>query len=213
MNNSTKLVIFDYDGVLIDTFPLTCEIYDKYLDKFNIDKSLSPDDYRNLFESDWRRNLAKLGIRSEEDIQKCVVIYKKMLSEDLSKVRLFPGIKDALLKLKQNNYKIAIVSNNVNAVMKPQLDRFNITHFFDEIVDASYSLKPDPAGIFKLLTQYNLKPEEAVLIGDMIADIDAAKNAKLKKAIAVTWGYHLLEQLKDADIIIDSPEKILEVIN
>ncbi|MBT4540021.1 HAD-IA family hydrolase [Candidatus Woesearchaeota archaeon] len=213
MENKTKLVIFDYDGVLIDTFPLTCEIYDQYLQEFNLDHNLSHDDYRELFESDWRQNLAKLGIKSEEDIQKCVNIYQKIFSEDINKIKLFPGIKEVLLKLKQDNYKIAIVSNNLNAVMKPQLDRFGITNFFDDIVDASHSLKPDPAGIFKLLAQYNLKPGEAVLIGDMTADIEAAKNAKLKKAIAVSWGYHHPSQLKNADIIINSPEKILEVVD
>jgi hypothetical protein len=50
------------------------------------------------------------------------------------------------------------------------------------------------------------------MVDDMDGGITAAKNAKLKKAIGVSYGFQLPYRLKDADIIVDSPMKILEAI-
>ncbi len=54
--------------------------------------------------------------------------------------------------------------------------------------------------------------EEAVMIDDMDGGIIAAKNANLKKAIGVSYGFQLPYRLHMADVIIDHPSKIIEAI-
>ena len=50
----TKLIIFDYDGVLLNTFTLVCHVYNHIFRHFKIEKNFSKKDFQNLFETDWR---------------------------------------------------------------------------------------------------------------------------------------------------------------
>jgi phosphoglycolate phosphatase-like HAD superfamily hydrolase len=54
--------------------------------------------------------------------------------------------------------------------------------------------------------------KDAAFIGDMDGDIVCGKAAKIGKIIAVTYGFHLKHRLKDADVIIDSPEELLTLL-
>lgn len=208
----TRLVIFDYDGVLLDTFLLTCHVYNYIFRHFKIEKNFTKSQFQDLFETDWKICLEKLGITKEKDIKKCEIFFQEITRDFEDDVRLYPDIKFVLEELKARGYKIAVVSNNTADQIIRTFEKNKVLPHFDMIVDINYGIKPDPKGIFKILKELNIKPEEAVMIGDMDGDILTAKNAKLKKAIAVTYGYHHKEKLKDADVIIDSPIEILEVL-
>ncbi|MBT4823782.1 HAD family hydrolase [Candidatus Woesearchaeota archaeon] len=208
----TKLIIFDYDGVLIDTFTVTCQIYNKLfsdLDK----KEFSEEEFKDFFDIDWFKSLAKIGLKTEENIQKCKELYSYYMHKHNSQVKPCTEIPELLHELKKQGYKIAIVSNNINENIIPKLENENLHEFFDLIVDAKDGLKPNPDGINVVLSKLGIKPDEAILIGDMDGDIEAAKNANLKKAIGVTWGFHTKERLINADIIIDSALDLLKVID
>ena len=215
-NNETKLIIFDYDGVLIDSFPMACEIYNDFFEKFGILNKFNNgnkfDDhyFRNFFDVNWKLPLNNMGF-TDDMLNECAKSYFSRFNSDSSKM-LFDGIEDVLKILKNQGYKIAIASNNKEDAIKLRLTKEGIIDCFDLIIDDSFGMKPDPAGVIAALDKLSISPENAVLIGDMDGDIEAAQNANLKKAIAVTWGYHLKKKLLNADVIIDSPEQLLEAI-
>lgn len=205
----TKLIIFDYDGVLVDTFPLACSAYYAIFKEFNIKNNVSTEQFRDFFEVDWTKNLAVLGISKKKDIEKCELIFRGIVADPNRSVKIYPKIEPVLKELKNKGYKMAVLSNNYEDIIKTHLEKNKILHYFDRIVDAKYGLKPSPVGILKLLAEMKLKPEETVMIGDMDGDILTAKNAKLKKAIGVSWGFHNHKKLKDADVIINTPLEII----
>jgi HAD superfamily hydrolase (TIGR01509 family) len=213
MSSNRKLIIFDYDGVLVDTFPVTCMAYKEIFKEFKINRHYEPEEFRYLFEADWKKFVATLGITSKEDIKKVEDIFRKVVLENKDSIRLFPAIKQLLTTLKDKGHNMVIVSNNYERVIRTQLDKEGVSHYFDHILDVSHGLKPDPAGVLVALKKLNAGPDETILVGDMDADIEAAKKAKLKKVIAVDWGYHHVHKLKDADVIVHSPEQLLEEIN
>ena len=215
--SKTKLVIFDFDGVLVDTLTMACDAYNQFflemgiLDRLNSGNKLSKRQFQDFFDSNWRSSLAKIGVTGGK-LNRCIEIYSHFVDKYSDKSIVFPGVRELLSELRDKGYRMVIASNNVNERVIERLKNENLMDFFEEIIDETHGLKPDPAGIIALLVRLNLKPEEAVMVGDMDGDITAAKNANLKKAIAVSWGYHHPERLKHADIIIDSPEELLKVI-
>jgi phosphoglycolate phosphatase len=58
---------------------------------------------------------------------------------------------------------------------------------------------------------YEVSKEETLIIGDSNYDIEAGKAAGIK-VVAVTYGFRSMEFLRDADFIIDTFDKLLEII-
>ena len=186
----TKAIIFDYDGVLVDSLDVVHEIYKEIIKYY--DKPLFRDVKKNIdsYDVDWKKTLEKVGITKKEDLEKIKNIYKKHFEINKDLTKQIPGMKKVLEKLK-GNYRLAVASNNFKNLIEDMLKRFGILKYFDIIEGGEKEiLKPDPAVIINCMNHLKVKPEETIYIGDMDGDIIAARNAKLKKMIAVTYGYH-----------------------
>ena len=207
---ATKAIIFDYDGVLIDSFPVSVLAYNEFCRR-NGKRERSADEFKKLFDTDWRVGLARIGFKNKKDQEAMSKLFFEFMDEHSGSITMHDGMKDVLDTLK-GKYKLAIVSNNYEQVMTKKLEEFGILDHFDCIIDIEHGEKPDPLQVFKCMEILGVKPHETVMVGDMEGDIEAAKRAKLKKAIAVSFGFHHSAQLKDADIIVNSPRELLEAI-
>ncbi|MBU0758021.1 MAG: HAD family hydrolase [Nanoarchaeota archaeon] len=208
----TSLVIFDVDGVLMDTFPVTRDIYDSLADEFGLKKSENHEFYDDFFELDWRISLKKFGIVTDDDRAKAEKVFSRLIIEHDNMISPFRGIPEVLTTLKQD-YTLAIVSNNQKVNFIQRLEKHNIMNHFDLILGLEDGeFKPSPDMLIKCMKRLNKSPEETVFIGDMDGDIIAGKRAKIKKTIAVTYGFHKIHRLKEADEIIHSPSEIIEAI-
>lgn len=207
-----KLVVFDYDGVLMDTFLLTKEIYLEVSEKFNL--NLPKDDayFRELFELDWRETLKKLGLHTPEKSRIVDKLFLDGLRKYDSKVKPYeyiPLVLDSLSK----KYILAIATNNLRVELDYRLKKFNLDKYFTAIFTSEDGeLKPHPDLLLKCFSRFDALPEESAFVGDMDGDIMCGKAAKVGKMIAVTYGYHEKHRLKDADFIIDSPKDLLALL-
>ena len=72
-------------------------------------------------------------------------------------------------------------------------------------------IKPDIDGIIMIEEELNIKNKNDILyVGDTNVDIQTAKNADLK-VIACTWGFRKIDEIKDADYIINKPMEFVEI--
>ena len=72
-------------------------------------------------------------------------------------------------------------------------------------------IKPDIDGIIMIEEELNIKNKDDILyVGDTNVDIQTAKNADLK-VIACTWGFRKIDEIKDADYIINKPMEFVEI--
>lgn len=208
----TKLVIFDYDGVIANSFTITCMAYEIIARIFNKDSLLSNEDaYRDLFETDWRISLERMGITDVPNMRKAEDIFRTITKRYKNTIVLYPGIEEVIRTLKLK-YKLAIVSNNREQEIRERLEEFNLDKQFDVIFDISHGKKPEIVQIQKCLAHFNITPEETVMIGDMDGDVMAARRAGLKKVIAVTYGYHPKHKLHLANTVVDTPMHILGAV-
>jgi HAD superfamily hydrolase (TIGR01549 family) len=208
----TKLIIFDVDGVIFDTFSIATEIYDKIAEEFNIKKPTSQDFYKDFFELDWRLTLKKWNITSKKDMKKVIEIFNSFTKNNEHIIKPFKNIDFVLKKLK-NHYELAIVSNNKKSNFIPRLQKFNLKQYFSLVLGIDDGeFKPSPDLLIKCMKRLNYYPKETIFVGDMDGDILAGKRAKLKKTIAVTYGFHNQSKLNKADVIINSPLEIIGAV-
>ena len=91
-----------------------------------------------------------------------------------------------------------------------------LSNYFDLIIGFNdvTEVKPDPEGILKILDRWNIKPSDAIFIGDMTTDVDAGKAAKVKM-VCVASGLAQKQALLEhkPDILVDNTESLIELFS
>jgi len=206
-----KLIMFDYDGVIVDSFQLLKQIYLKMGRVLHIEMKEDDEYFKELLELDWKETYKKLEIKSKHQFNISEYIYHLESDKNKDQIKLYDDIYEVLEELSKK-YKLAIVSNNYKKSIIHSLNKYNLMQFFTEVFSCDDGeLKPHPDLLLKCMDKFKVKPHETVFVGDMDGDIIAGKRAGVT-TIAVTYGYHLLHRLKDATYIVDSPKEILSTI-
>lgn len=212
MNDDIKLIMFDYDGTLMDTFTLTCHIYNEIFRQFKIEKSFTKRQFQELFESDWKNCLKKLGLLEKKQLDKASQIYMEITKDFEDEIRCYPYIME-MIPLLHKKYKLAIISNGNKDIILSRLKKYNLLQYFDYISGNDDGEKPSPQPLIRCMQKLVVRSEQSIYVGDMDGDIIAGKAAKVHKVIAVTYGYHHNSRLQDADIIINAPEELIKILN
>jgi len=206
VKNEKKLIIFDFDGVIADTFDEAYKGFNDMAKKYNFKQLKNKNEFRKLYKQNIFKSLNKLKINIL-NIPKIKKEVEEIANEKIENTKIFPGIKKVINKLKK--YNLAIVSSNEKDIIKKFL-RKNDINDFNLILDyATYSKKKK---LRKAIKHFKVKTKEALFITDTIGDVKEAKKLKLE-TIAVTWGYHKKEDFKDLKVkIVDNPTDILRNI-
>ena len=210
-------IVFDMDGTLLNTLEdLTDSV--NYALQICGYKERTLDEVRRFVGNGVRvlMNQAVPAGTSEEDIVKCLTIYRKHYSENMQhKTRPYEGIIELLKSLKEKGIKLAIVSNKYDSAVKALCKDYFQDYIRIAIGESpEVAKKPAPDSVFTALEQLGAAKEEALYVGDSEVDAQTARNAGLK-CIGVTWGFRDREVLaaEGADIIIDKPHELLDYLS
>ncbi len=209
----TKAIIFNWDGVVVDSLPTNFEIY-KVIEKKIGRKIFADDANGDDFELDWRNHFKRVNINDEKTHKRAAEIYHEELEKLEKDIKPFPGIKKVIKALNQN-YKLGIVSNTQSKSIERKMNELGIKKYFNVIIGGEFSiLKPDPGQVVECMRKLNVRPEETIYIGDMDHDITTGRNAKVKIVVAVTYGFHSEKKLKNLnpDIVVNSPKELMKLV-
>jgi len=210
-----KLVIFDWDGVVVNTVRMDYDIYKIITKELGKTMPDSIEKFGSITDGRWQTLYKSLGIVGEEETMKSVELYIKLRKVMEGDVKAYPGIAETFSKLKERGAKIAIISNNYEANIVRLMKRLVLDKYIDLIIPYHHErkMKPEPDQILKCMEKFSAGPEETVFVGDMEVDILAGKAAGVK-TIAVTYGWHKRERLEKfgPDVVVDNPENIIENI-
>lgn len=179
----TQLVIFDMDGLLIDSEPYWKIAEKEVFGKLGL--NLTDDLLRQV-----------MGFRlsevvkhwyhyqpwpnpdfeqTERDVLNCV---KQLIQQHANAM---PGVYEVLTHCKNKNYKIALASSSAMELIDVVIDKLNIRHYFDVVWSAQYEEygKPHPAIFLSVAKQLNIEPKHCVVFEDAINGVIAAKASRM----------------------------------
>lgn len=140
--------------------------------------------------------------------------YIKHGDEAVLHAPLYEGIEEMLHELKQREYKLAIVSSGGD--IAGYLKLAGLEDVFDVIVGGHdvVNKKPHPEPVETALERLGMRPDEAVMIGDLPADIQSANAAGVQRTIGVTYGMGSQESLEQAGAtyIVNAAREIIAAI-
>ncbi|WP_100332309.1 pyrophosphatase PpaX [Bacillus xiapuensis] len=211
MKNLTTL-LFDLDGTLINTNELIISSFLHTLHHYYPNRYKREDVYPFMGPTLVETFSNIDPERTEEMVQR----YRAYnLANHDALVTQFDGVFETVRTLKENDYKLAIVSTKMRDTVIKGLKLTNLYPFFDVIValDDVKHPKPHPEPLQKALNALGSKPEEALMIGDNYHDINGGKNAGTKTA-GVSWSVKGKEFLQSfhPDYMLDSMADLLDIL-
>lgn len=177
-------VIFDMDGVLIDSEPLHFEVDIMVLQKLNINEGKS---YLERFvgytnPAMWEIIKKEYSIKNtiEELIELQIITKLKYLEE--SNYTAIEGIKELLEELQKNKIPIGIASSSPRIFIEAVINKINIVKYFDNWISGEEvrKSKPEPDIFIKMAELLKVNPEKCIVIEDSKSGTVAAKRAGMK---------------------------------
>lgn len=212
MSNKIDTVLFDLDGTLIDTNELIISSFLHTMEKYYPGK-YQREDVLPFLGPTLKETFETLNPDNYEEMITTYRTYN-VANHDLL-VKGFEGVYETVRTLKENQFKLAIVTTKRLDVVIMGLKLTGLDEFFDVVValDHVEKAKPDPEPLLKALDMLESTPERAIMVGDNHHDILGGKNAGTMTA-GVSWsvkGRAHLEQYKP-DYILDNMADILPIL-
>jgi HAD superfamily hydrolase (TIGR01509 family) len=189
-----KAVIFDLDGTITEPYLN----FDKIREEIGLAADAGP-----LLEAMEMMNPAERK-KTEEILYK----YEQAAIEHST---LNKGASETLKQLRQMKIHIGVLTRNTRSNASAVAKKHNIK--FDAIVDRDDGpVKPDPFGVKRLCEHFKVNPQQTLVVGDYLFDLQCAKAAG---AIAILMkNSEKSEQFpRFADFTIDSLTEIIDIIN
>ena len=181
-----KAFIFDLDGVIVDTARYHYLAWQQLAQKLGI--NFTPEHNEDLKGVSRVRSLDIIlelgGIQASQEeknkwlFEKNELYLSYLVHMDQSEI--LPGVVTTLKFLKENGQYIALGSASKNA--RPILEKTDIIHYFDAIVDGNdvTNAKPDPEVFLRACQLLFVSPEDSIVFEDSVAGIQAANSARMK---------------------------------
>jgi beta-phosphoglucomutase family hydrolase len=205
---SKQAVLWDMDGVLVDSGELHYQAWYQTLNEFSI--PFNRGKFRQTFGMNNARILTiLLGKPPEEDYLEMVSDRKEKRFRDLipGNLQLLPGVLKWLKRLQDRGVLQAVASSAPQENIEAIVDELGIRRYFSVTISAAdMPGKPDPAVFLEAAKQLGVQPGQCVVVEDAMAGITAAKRAGMKcLAVSTT---HPRAKLVDADEVVDSLEEL-----
>lgn len=206
--NHRYAILWDMDGVLVDTGEYHYQAWKKTFDELEV--PFSRDQFRETF---GMNNLSILefmfGKKLPPDREQEISERKESLFREAVKghAKLLPGVEAALKNFSELSFKQAIASSAPVQNIEVLMQELQVGNYFDTIVSgANLPGKPDPAIFLKAAHQLDIEPGNCTVMEDAIAGVKSAKNAGMR-CIAVTT-INTAEALSQADLVLESLEEL-----
>ncbi len=205
-----KLLIFDFDGTIADTFQQALDILNEMAAEFGYRPLLGNEEVAAARDMTTRQLMRHLGI-STTRLPMISLKGVRLLHSRIHKVLPIPGIPKLLRELRDRGMPMGILTSNSEENVRAFLQRHDLEVF--SFTRSSSRLFGKAREIRAILRSKNLSAEETIFIGDETRDVEAAHRTKVPM-IAVGWGYNSCRALeaKKPQATIEQPGRLLEFL-
>lgn len=212
-----KLVIFDFDGTLIDTKKTIVAAKQETMRVMGLKIADEEACASTIGLS------AKIGFKtmypelSEQSLDLCVTTYRKLFEEKKKIIppMVFPNVEEVLADIEKKGIMRTIATSRNTVSLNDFLVKLNLAGYFPYVLggDDTAFLKPHPEPVIKTLKELSFEPKQTLVVGDMPFDIEMGKGAGTYTC-GVTYGNSKMEQLIEAgaDFIIDDIKDLPDLL-
>lgn len=207
--------LWDVDGTIVDSRRFAFDATNEALKRLG-KRTYTPDEFRELFSSDYRVHIKQIGINSARELSLLVDTWNAKLATDSEKFRLYDGILEVLRYLHSRDYKMALVSSTSRSQIQLYFNMFAIGQYFSAVIarEDVDEQKPSTKPISQAAERLSVSPGNCVSIDDMEDGIRAAKKLNAT-TIGVTWGFNTRRRITSAkpDFIAETPNELHKIIS
>ncbi|MCK7575974.1 MAG: phosphoglycolate phosphatase [Chromatiales bacterium] len=208
-----KMILIDLDGTLIDSVPDLAYCVDAMMARLGR-PTRGEAAVRNWVGNGIERLVRRAligrldGEPDETDYQRAYPIFLELYAENtFNRSQLYPGVREGLEFLRSSGYPLGCVTNKAARFTEPLLQHLGIYDFFGIVIsgDTLPRKKPDPLPLIHAAGHFGVKPEESLMIGDSVSDVNAARAAGFR-IICTSYGYNHGFDIRESnpDAVIDS---------
>jgi phosphoglycolate phosphatase len=217
MPNKYQLVVFDWDGTVMDSEA-----------RISICMQLAARDcgypvpqraeIREIIGLSMQKAIYQLsGVEDAQEIKRLGDAYRThWLNDDIGASALFASAEETLQQLTEQGYLLAIATGKSRRGLDKALQETSLGRYFhmSRCADETHS-KPHPQMVLDILTDLDTMADKALVIGDTEFDMQMAANAKVD-AVGVSYGAHASNRLKEQgalaifDTLLELPEWLAE---
>ena len=202
-----QLLIFDFDGTLIDSVPDLADATNVMLSQLGL--PAYPLKTIEKWVGNGARLLVERALSGSVDVDDSLIVadveaaeqlfFEAYAAHDVSKTVAYPDVDSGLRQLKDAGFTLALVTNKPIRFVPHILAGMGWTPLFDMVLggDSLPVKKPDPAPLLHVCTTLNFEPTQAFMIGDSINDILAGQNAGIE-TLALSYGYNYGNDIRDS---------------
>lgn len=205
-----KLLLFDFDGVLVDSLSVYVRAIQWCLEKIDQPIVKNTADYLELFDDNFYEALVNRGVDLIA-FAEALDEYTRLMGGDYYRdVRMFPAIPSILDTLRRDHL-LCIISSNSNDAIQQIFKTVDYDGCFQAVLGSDFSFSKKDK-IAYAMDRFQKSPQSTYYIGDTAGDIKEGREAGVN-TVAVTWGWHPREKLLAAnpDAVIDAPEGLLDL--
>jgi len=208
MSDNKKVIVFDLDGVIVDSVDI---MYELTQGEF---PDVTREEHKNLFKENIHDALKKTNLRRIEETPEHKAERHTIHSQNKLNVLLYPGVKEMLAKLAEENILTLNTSSSDEMTLR-LLEKQGIEKFFSFV--ATSDVHKSKIEKFKMIAEkFEKEPTELLFVTDTVGDVKEAAHAGVP-TIVVTWGLHTREDFAGAPeghivAFVDTTEELLEYI-
>lgn len=215
MGRPTQLVVFDWDGTLMDSTGQIVAAARGAINRLGLPER-TPDDIRDIIglglRESWHRLFPELG---PDGFMPFVEAYREhFFAPELQSARLYEGAAEVVAELAARGFVLAVATGKSRRGLDRDLAATGLDRFMaaSRTADETRS-KPNPDMLLELMSKLAVSPEHTVMIGDTEWDLEMARRADVA-AIAVSYGAHPAERLRPYAPLacVDAIEEVLALL-
>ncbi|WP_263079974.1 HAD-IA family hydrolase [Endozoicomonas sp. Mp262] len=189
MINNYSLIIFDWDGTIVDSVPNIVRALKGAVEDLEL-PMLDDVAYKGVIGMSLGNAFSHLYPAVQEDqLEKLISAYKEhhhRLEQNAS--RLFEGVAEGLDKIKATGTAMAVATGKRMAGLQRSMVANGYEGYFKHCCTADHAAsKPDPDMLFQILDKLGVSSDRTLMVGDSIHDLAMAANAGID-SVAVTYG-------------------------
>ena len=216
-----RMILIDLDGTLVDSVPDLAHCVDAVMAELGM-PARGEAEVRHWVGNGVERlvHRALLG-RLDGDAEpalfdRALAIFSECYAENTSQLsKAYPGVERGLSLLRVAGYRLGCVTNKAERFTTPLLQSLGLYDAFEIVIsgDTLPQKKPHPAPLLHAARFFGAAPQDALMVGDSISDVKAARAAGFQ-IVCMSYGYNHGNDIRDAgpDAVIDALDELLPLL-